>query len=91
MCIDRLLQAQAFLQVDLPAGRGQQISTPDYLGDTLERIVQYDGQLIGGKVVGPPNDKISDARGQVFPDDSLQTVVKPSYLMLGFDADTVRR
>ena len=77
----RRRQPQQPVEVYLPGGGGQQIRSPDHLGDPHPGVIHHHRQLIGKDAVGPPEIKVPAAGEQVFPVLPHAQVVEGHFLI----------
>jgi hypothetical protein len=70
------IEAQAVRDMHLAACRADQVEAPDDLGHALERIVRHHRKLVGGQVVGSPDDEIAGALRQYFANFTLNPVLE---------------
>ena len=71
----RGLQPQTIIEIELAGRGGQQIQSPNYLGDAGSCVVHYHGQLVGIDAVCPADDKIAAVLGQILPIWPLKPVL----------------
>src|SRR5437667_9844817 len=55
----RWRQSQRAIEQKLPGGGAEQVGAADYFGDSHRIVIHDDRQLISGRVIIPPDDKIS--------------------------------
>ncbi len=60
MRVGRLRQAEQPSDDDLPRRRVQQVVAADDLADALRRVVDDDGEVVGGRPVPPPEHEVVD-------------------------------
>ena len=56
----RWLEFEGAVEEKLAGGGKQEVSAADDLGDLHGGIVRYHGELVGGNIIGPPDDKVAE-------------------------------
>ena len=88
MKVSRCREPEQSLQPNLARRGIHDIDAADYLGYTLDRVIDDDGQLIGNQAIAAPNYKVTRFTFQPLRNLSLQAINEPNGIVVGAQTDS---